>query len=241
MARVALCASAGSVKMCSDHADLQEMFRRRVSITGFATESLWNQRCSAYNLQALLDESSKRALRELQQRFAPWLSRLFVIPEEAMHISLIWLLNVRTEYPRPKHEIWCGRRDEWLSTIAKVAERMPPLRLAFTQMVITESAILAVAQPADLVNELRRSLVAELDLPSETKNVADLVHCTLFRFSSADLSFEALTDAAGHARIHIPFRIREIAVTEERRFPSLDSEVIQRIPLGEGIADRGVD
>ncbi len=71
-----------------------------------------------------------------------------------------------------------------------------------------------------------------LRLPPETRNEADLVHTTLFRYH-APLSdpemFLAMLEATG---AQAAADVCELVVSRELVYPSLKAEVLSRLPLG---------
>jgi hypothetical protein len=97
--------------------------------------------------------------------------------------------------------------------------------------VATDSAVIAIAEPVKPVNCIREMIRKRLRLPSETRNEAALVHTTLFRYSgqlSDPKKFLAmLEDTSADATAEVD----ELVVTKELVYPSLEAEVLARLPL----------
>ena len=101
----------------------------------------------------------------------------------------------------------------------------------YEHLVATDSAIVALARPSEPVNRIRAMIRERLRLPPETRNVADLVHTTLFRYRGA-LSDPArflalLEDTSADAAAEVG----ELVVSKELVYPSLETEVLARLPL----------
>jgi len=80
-------------------------------------------------------------------------------------------------------------------------------------------------------DRIREQIRNRLRLPPETRNEADLVHTTLFRYRgplSDPKRFLAIvegTSADAAAEVH------ELVVSKELVYPSLEAEVLARLPL----------
>ena len=68
-------------------------------------------------------------------------------------------------------------------------------------------------------------------LPSETRNEADLVHTTLFRYraplSDPEKFLVMLEDTSAEAAAEVD----ELVISKELVYPSLEAEVLARLPL----------
>ena len=72
-----------------------------------------------------------------------------------------------------------------------------------------------------------------LRLPSETRNEADLVHTTLFRYRgslSDPEKFLAMLEE--DMSVGATAEVDELIVSKELVYPSLEAEVLARLPLG---------
>jgi hypothetical protein len=97
--------------------------------------------------------------------------------------------------------------------------------------VATDSAVIALAEPTEPVNRIRTMIRERLRLPSETRNEADLVHTTLFRYggplSDPEKFLVLLEDTSAEAAAEVD----ELVVSKELVYPSLEGEVLGRLPL----------
>jgi hypothetical protein len=97
--------------------------------------------------------------------------------------------------------------------------------------VATDSAVIALAQPSAPVNRIREMIRERLRLPSETRNEADLVHTTLFRYRGALSDPEKLLAMLEDASAEATSEVKELVVSKELVYPSLEAEVLGRLAL----------
>jgi hypothetical protein len=68
-------------------------------------------------------------------------------------------------------------------------------------------------------------------MPPETSNEADLVHTTLFRYRGALSDPEKLLAMLEDTSAFATAEVEELVVTKELVYPSLEAEVLERLPL----------
>jgi hypothetical protein len=104
-------------------------------------------------------------------------------------------------------------------------------RITYDHVVATDSAVIALAEPTEPVNRIRTMIRERLRLPSETRNEAELVHTTLFRYggplSDPEKFLVLLEDTSAEAAAEVD----ELVVSKELVYPSLEGEVLGRLPL----------
>ena len=115
--------------------------------------------------------------------------------------------------------------------LARIADGSKSFRITYEHVVATDSAVIALARPTEPVNRIRGMIRERLSLPPETRNEADLVHTTLFRYRGA-LSdpgkfLATLEDESADATTEVD----ELVVSKELVYPSLKTEVLERLPL----------
>lgn len=103
-------------------------------------------------------------------------------PERTLHVSLAWLVAVHASYRVDKDSLWERYGEEWMAELRRIAARHSGFRITYEHVVATDSAVIALAQPSEPVNRIREAVRERLRLPAETRNEADLVHTTLFRY-----------------------------------------------------------
>ena len=113
-------------------------------------------------------------------------------PEAQLHASIAWLLQVRRDFGRPKDELWAEHGERWLTAIAAVTDATAPMRLRYDRLVVTDAAVVAVAQEPNPMAEFRRQVIGALGLPwPVTYSSLGIVHSSLLRYR------QPLADPAG--------------------------------------------
>ena len=146
-------------------------------------------------------------------------------------MSLAWLLAVHASYPLSKDSLWERHAEEWTTELRRIAAQSKPFRITYEHVVANDSAVIALAEPTEPVNRIREMIRERLRLPSETRNEADLVHTTLFRYrgplSDPEKFLAMLEDVGAEAAAEVD----ELVVSRELVYPSLEAEVLARLPL----------
>ena len=210
---------------------LREAHRGKVTRNQVRVDPLWARPCRAYNVQIELDPHTKASLGRTQQTIKQVEPNLVACPQKSLHVSIAWLLAVHASYRAPKDSIWerCG--EEWTAELSRIAAQSRGFRITYEHVVATDSAVIALAQPTEPVNCIREMIRERLRLPSETRNEADLVHTTLFRYRgplSDPAKFLAmLEDTSAEATAEV----NELVVSKELVYPSLKAKVLARLPL----------
>jgi 2'-5' RNA ligase len=193
---------------------------------------LWAQPCRAYNVQIELDPRTRSSLENIQQSLYQAEPNLLVCPEKTLHVSLAWLVAVHASYPAvDKDSFWKRHGEEWMAELRRIAAQHPGFRITYEHVVATDSAVIALAQPSEPVNRIREMIRERLRLPSETRNEADLVHTTLFRYRGALSDPEKLLAMLEDKSADATAEVEELVVTKELVYPSLEAEVLGRLPL----------
>ncbi|HEX2183325.1 MAG TPA: hypothetical protein VHH10_13665, partial [Rubrobacteraceae bacterium] len=143
---------------------------------------LWARSCRGYNVQIELDPRTRSSLEKVQQSLYQVEPNLLACPQQTLHVSIAWLLAVHASYPVPKDSLWERHGEQWTAELRRIAAQSTGFRITYEHVVATDSAVIALAEPTEPVNRIRGMMREGLRLPSETRNEADLVHTTLFRY-----------------------------------------------------------
>jgi 2'-5' RNA ligase len=212
--------------------ELRESHREKVARNEVRHSPLWAQPCRAYNVQIELDPGTRSSLGKIQQSLYQAEPNLLVCPPKTLHVSLAWLLAVHASYQVAKDSLWKRHGEEWMAELRRIAAQSTGFRITYEHVVATDSAVIALAEPTEPVNRIRRMIRERLRLLSETRNEADLVHTTLFRYRGA-LSdperFLAMLEEDTSA--DATAEVEELVVSKELVYPSLEAEVLGRLPL----------
>jgi len=190
----------------------------------------WGQPCRAYNVCIWPDPPAAAALAALQARALRLEPALLRVPEQALHANLAWLLPVHQKFDRPKDELWQQHGPRWLATLAGTAAKTSSFRLTFQRLVATNSAVITVANEPNRLSALRRELIPLLDLPGSS-SAGDRAHITLFRYATPLRDPAALLKRLAATAFCLDIGVSELLVIKERVYPSLDYEILHRLPL----------
>jgi hypothetical protein len=213
--------------------DIQALHASAVLAGDLKLCTTWGAPGVGYLLLFRPDASASTALAEVQDQVLALEPALLRQPAPQLHTSVAWLLPVGREFSQPKDAIWASRGEDWLKIIAAITERLPPMRLRYRRLVVTDAAIIAVAEEPTPVGGLRRELTAALGLPWPISyNSVEVVHTTLFRYR------EPLADPAGLLRlaealpVAIDTAVSELLMVRESMYFTFSYEVLRRLPLG---------
>ena len=212
--------------------ELREAHREKVARNEVQVSPLWAQPCRAYNVQIELDPRTRSSLENIQRSLKRAEPNLLVCPQETLHVSLAWLLAVHASYAVPKDSLWERHGEEWMAELAHIAGQSTGFQITYEHVVATDSAVIALARPNEPVNRIREMIRARLRLPPETRNEADLVHTTLFRYRG-ELSDpkKFLATLEGDIAADATAEVDELVISKELVYPSLETKVLARLPL----------
>ena len=152
-------------------------------------------------------------------------------PPKTLHVRVAWLVAVHASYPVDKYLLWERHGQEWTAELGRVAAQDASFRITYGHVVATDSAVIALAQPTEPVNRIRGMIGERLRLPPETGNEADLVHTTLFRYGGALSDPDKLLARLDSTSAETTAEVEELVVSKELVYPSLEAEVLGRLPL----------
>jgi hypothetical protein len=210
-------------------AQLQSVYTADVLSNRLNLEHRWGKPCLSYFACMRPGMAAAKGLAGVQDAIGDQ-PALLRVPPAALHTSLVWLLPVHEEFTVPKDDLWAEQEPRWLAIFRQVLASLPRFRLSFTQVVATDTAVIAVASAPNQAGELRRRLTRCLDLPWLSSS-GSLVHTTLFRYRGA------LGDPASFLRhvraleVTVHMAVREVLILREMVFPSLQYEIVHRFPL----------
>jgi hypothetical protein len=156
------------------------------------------------------------------------------IPASCLHISVLWIVAATVAYPLPRLDMWNGIAAPCMIAFRRVVSGLEPFSVRFSDVVATDTAILLLGHDAGQMAVLRRELAESLPLPPQTKNRQDIIHSTLFRYASRPTDPERLWRATVSQRPDIAIDVTDVEIRHEVIYPSLVSESLCRVVLGEG-------
>jgi hypothetical protein len=210
---------------------LREAHREKVARNEVRVSPLWARPSRGYNVHIELAPRTRSALEKIQQSLYLAEPNLLVCPEKTLHVSLAWLLAVHASYMVDKDSLWERHAEEWMAQLRSIAAESTGFGITYEHVVATDSAVIALARPSEPVNRIREMIRERLRLPAETRNEADLVHTTLFRYrgqlSDPEKFLAMLEDTSADAAA----KVEELVASKELVYPSLETVVLGRLPL----------
>jgi len=210
---------------------LRETHREKVMRNEVRVSPLWAHSCRAYNVQIELNPRTKASLEKMQQALKSAEPTMVACPQQTLHVRIAWLLAVYASYPLPKDSLWERHAEEWTTELTRIAAQSKGFRITYEHVVATDSAVIALAEPTEPVNRIRTMIRERLRLPSETRNEADLVHTTLFRYGGPLSDPEKFLAMPEDTSAEAAAEVDELVVSKELVYPSLEAEVLARLPL----------
>jgi len=215
--------------------DIQAKHAPAVRANRLQIAGRWGQPCLGYVLLYRPDATASAEFAALQQEVLGCEPTLLRQPEPQLHCSVAWPLAVGRDFDQPKDEIWQQHGEDWLKIIAAVTDTAGPMRLRYQRLVMTDAAIIAVAEEPNPVGELRRDIVAALGLSWEIcYGSVGVVHTTLLRYSQPVADAAGLLRRLAAIRVSIETQVSELLMVREFRYPTLEYEILRRLPLGTG-------
>ena len=196
--------------------------------------TLWAQPCRAYNVNIELDAHTRASFEKTQQVLKRVEPSLLACPREALHVSIAWLLAVHVSYPVSKDLLWERQGEGWMAELNRIAAESLAFRINYEHVVATDSAVIALAEPSEPVNRIREMIHERLTLPAETRSEAELVHTTLFRYRGPLFDAETFLTVLEDTRVGATAEVDELVISRELVYPSLETEVLVRLPLASG-------
>jgi hypothetical protein len=190
----------------------------------------WGQAFLAYNVFIRADPSRTAALSAIQDRLSSNEPSLLRPPAEALHTTAAFLLPGSAEFDRPKDELWHQNGSRWLAQLEELAATTPRFSLAFRRLVVTDVAIIAVAEEPNGLSAFRRRLLTVMEVPGNSHRY-DLVHITLLRYSAPLRDPAALLELAAGYDVRVDLDVSELVVAREHTFPFLGYDVLRRLVL----------
>ena len=212
---------------------LQDRFADRVLANELRTEPRWDRPCRAFNLQIRPPAPAGGALQAAQDIVAAAEPALLRVPRHALHSMAAWLVPVELDASAAaKERLWQQHGAHWHEAIAAGLATQNGFRLRYTEVVATDSAVIALAWPAEPVNRLRRALTGRPGMPPRLSS-GDLVHTTLFRYREPLADPDGLLDLIAGLDVAAEFTVGEFVLLRETVFPSISVDVLDRFQLPE--------
>ena len=141
----------------------------------------WGRACHAFNVHVEPSHDARGGLAAVQDILAAIEPNLLRCPTTSLHVSVAWLLAVHVDYAESKAAIWGRRGAQWVSELATIASGHDPFELHYRWLVVTDTAVIAVAELVEPVRRPRQEMLVRFALPDQARDTAQIAHTTLVR------------------------------------------------------------
>lgn len=197
-------------------------------MTAFVRDPYWSQPLISYTVMQLLTPAARDACSRLLHEVADMAGgaeNLLIAPAETLHLSLYAIAPVRSDFD--KDAWWAVHGDRALTVFRRWCATQPAVTLQFRELRVTQTAVIAVAEPQDAVWSLRRALSAEVPQPPGGTPTYDMIHMTLARYAQPEnlpADFAARVTALPLA-LDVP--LHEITLMRETAYPLLGGAPVE--------------
>ena len=195
-------------------------------------DDIWGQPCLAYHVQPHLSSETQAALAEVQRAIVErWPVPLFLAAPEALHVTLYALVQVKAEFDKDGY--WNSIAEPCRALLEKLCTDHAPLGLRFSQLKVTDTAIIAVAtDEAGLIDTIRKAIVETIPPPPGLKPIHyNLIHTTLARYQTADAVPDAIIEAIEAIPVSVTAPVERLKIIRETLFPCQELDEIFSLPL----------
>ena len=184
-------------------------------------------------VRLLSDASSKQAVA-IQARLQELLGQTIWLQQPpSLHITLMEII-CDTQYTGKSRqqyfEEWYSAYDE---TVKELLGTIEPFDVVFTQLLVSERAIIIRSAESETLNTIRRALLARTHLPPETKMPPKITHCTLARFR-APANLETIQRLTAGIPVHITEHVSEFSLVRDLGPPDFNSSPMRTYALRQG-------
>lgn len=183
-------------------------------------DDIWGRPCLAYHVQPELSPKTQSCLAQLQTAIAErWPVPLFLAPPEALHVTLYALVQVKDRYD--KEGYWGAIAERCRALIEELCHGHRPLELRFSQLKVTDTAIIAIAtDETGLIDRIRHAIAEEIPPPPSLGPIRyNLIHTTLARYRTADAVPDAAVRAVEAIPVSVEAPVERLKIIRETIFP----------------------
>jgi len=196
-------------------------------------DDIWGRPCLAYHVQPSLDPETRQAFEGVQQAVRErWPDPLHLVPREGLHVTVYALIPVKAEFDKPAY--WQTVAGPCGALLEELCSGHGPLKLHFSRLKVTDTAIIATATETTGLIETIRQRIAEVIPPPPGRQPLryDLIHTTLARYQTSSSVPASLIDGIEALPLSIRAPVAGIKIIRETLFPCLVRDELARFPLG---------
>jgi hypothetical protein len=195
-------------------------------------DRLWAKPCTAYNVHAELTPECRLEFAQAQESLNVLGPGLLCCPPDTLHVSVACFLSVREDYGVSKDLLWARHGAEWTGRLREMVTDLPPLSIVFTHLLVTDAAVVALAQPRDEIEAVRGGVTRMLSAFGLPSFQPSIVHSTLLRYQSTDCDLDRLGELAKGVLVGNIVPVDSLVISREVVYPSLVTDEVERLVLG---------
>lgn len=185
---------------------------------------------SAYCLLALLSDDAKRQLSELFELLQEKLGKnVYIMPEETLHITLCEIIQSK-DYSENKEMLYSRNSSNYQNQTEQILAQFSPIEVVFDEVVVSPQAIIIKGRDNGSFEEIRKELVKNLPLPSETKKPPTIIHCTIARFLT-EIPIDEVREITKQYSIVLNERVSSFSLIHSNVTPLLAYDTLRRYEL----------
>ncbi|QDO96775.1 hypothetical protein FNB15_05540 [Ferrovibrio terrae] len=197
-------------------------------MNGFIRDQYWGQSLISYTVMQMLEPATREACLDVLRRVSAMAGSadyLLIAPAETFHLSLYAIAPVRSDFD--KDAWWQIHGEQALAVFRRWCAAQPATLLRFRELRVTQTAVVAVAEPQEVVWSLRRVLRAEVPQPPGGTPNYDMIHMTLARYAQpeklpADFAARVMT-----LPLDLKVRLFEPTLMRETAYPLLGGKPVE--------------
>jgi hypothetical protein len=197
-------------------------------VSHFIRDQYWSQPLVSYTVMQLLDPAGRAACVEvlrLVSAIAGSADYLLIAPAETFHLSLYAIAPVRSDFD--KDAWWQSHGEQALAVFRRWCTTQPATVLHFRELRVTQTAVIAVAEPHDAVWSLRRMLRADVPQPPGGTPNYDMIHMTLARYAQPEKLPADFAARVTALPLDLKVRLHDVALVRETAYPLLGGRPVE--------------
>lgn len=200
----------------------------------FVADPHWGAARYSVSLQAEFPDTARAALDAARQQLMAQMPavRFRRADAAALHVTVHLFLDARQDFD--KEDFWQQAGPQALAVLDQaLAAPFAPFDWTFTQLAAAPLGVIALAGSDPRVLALRQRLRRDAPHPPGMDAPYAQVHCTLLRYADTESLPPDFAARVAMQPLHVPARIGRLHLLCNRRYPSLDPEILRRFDLEE--------
>lgn len=194
----------------------------------FIRDQYWAQPLVSYTVMQMLEPAARAHCVEILHQVSSIAgsdSHLLIAPVETFHLSLYAIAPVRSDFD--KDAWWQIHGEGALAVFRRWCAAQPATVLHFRELRVTQTAVIAAAEPHDAVWSLRRMLRADVPQPPGGTPNYDMIHMTLARYAQPEKLPEDFAARVTALPLTLDVRLFEPALVRETAYPLLSGKPVE--------------